>query len=386
MESEKRTSMVYFINFHGTDDPGSGVWHIIGELTDDQIVVFRGLLDKEFGREGGIVLISAYDFFDQRDRMNDDICPDTYLRLVAREKNHQNSTAHENGLCNNGQTRALPAPHTLDTCCPNCCPNGGSIVEISDFLRSRINNPSNRGFITRVWTIYSCGQLLNPHLLRCFICFCRASWSRYWSKETPRLPELDSSGVSSIRFTLFTEKFTKLLREKILSSEQKEVLGRCIDIVNSVRKADGCEDKNIKNIFVPKDTSSIPAEQPLLIAKNASPEKKGQGGDEVENKGKYEGAVKTLIEQRADEVAAGRAKKLYTADEIVSLLKNSPEFNGIAGDTIKKGVMRTSTWERRKEILADSQKEAGLGSVFDSQNKNDKRRGGKSMTIHQEVQ
>lgn len=95
--------------------------------------------------------------------------------------------------------------------------------------------------------------------------------------------------------------------------------------------------------------------------------------NEGQGKGKYETLVEGMIEMRAEEVARGEKKKPYTADEIVSILKETDPFKDIADDTVKKGVTRTQAWKNRKDILANARKEEGLGEAYDERRRSGKR-------------
>ena len=108
----------------------------------------------------------------------------------------------------------------------------------------------------------------------------------------------------------------------------------------------------------------------------------------------YELTVKALIEQRAEAVAEGAKKHLYTAPEIVSLLKKSDDFkkkfdDGVLppDDTIEKGIYRTEAWKNRKKTLVDARNDVGFGETYYDQKKNDRHWGrtGSSMEPFRDV-
>ena len=107
-------------------------------------------------------------------------------------------------------------------------------------------------------------------------------------------------------------------------------------------------------------------------------------GEEKEDQKKYVVPVKTLIEQRADAVAAGEAKRLYKAEELVPLLKKTDKFKGGVMPTDKsivKGIHRTQAWKDRKKTLANAQSETGLGKTHDNREKGDRRNGKKMIYV-----
>ena len=104
-----------------------------------------------------------------------------------------------------------------------------------------------------------------------------------------------------------SDRFKRFVRKKIrtLTSEQKIILGKCVDAANHARKLDNCGDKNIENRYTTEATPGTTNGQTPSASIPITSSLGGATGDEQKNgtppKG---GQSKTLPNEQRD-------KKIY---------------------------------------------------------------------------
>ena len=193
----------------------------------------------------------------------------------------------------------------------------------------------------------------------------------------------------------------------LLTLRQSQVLGRCVDVANSIRKTYGCENKNIENKYVMKTDTAAPvlvpapamekkptattmedAGSPPPPAVTKKPKQKlcGDSPQEKQSRSKYEDPVQAIISLNIPKVVAGQADPLKRK-EIASQLKNEwKEFSKPQVGSIEKRVGETMAWEKYEEYLNKAWKEAELGETYTKRKVGGQRRNRKNLDLYIDVQ